>query len=156
MTDDLELVRLGLHRLQRLLGSRRTWVALAEAAHVDLSQQGIQILEVLHDGQARSVGELSGLARMDQGAVSRQVRALEAGGLARRRTSSAHGRVALVEASDEGLQAALRLHQYRHQHLVDALSSWEASDRETLGRLIVRLVDDLQATPYEPGVAAER
>ena len=57
---DLESVRLGLHRLQRLLATRRTWVSLADAAGIDLGQQEIQVLEALHDGRARSIAELRG------------------------------------------------------------------------------------------------
>ncbi len=150
---DLESVRVGLHRLQRLLATRRTWVALADAAGIDLGQQEIQVLEVLHDGRARSIAELSRMARMDAAAVSRQVRTLEVRGLVQRRPSSAHGRVSLVEASADGLSSAARLHDLRRRHLADALAEWEAGELETLGALLLRLVEDLQRTPYGAGVA---
>ena len=145
---DLEPVRLGLHRLQRLLGSRRPWAALGDAAGIDLAQQGLQVLEVLHDGQPRPMAELARLARMDAGAVSRQVRDLEERGLVVRRPSPVHGRVVLIEPSAEGRTSARRLHDLRDQHLVDALASWTAQEREVLGRLVLRLVDDLEGTSY--------
>jgi len=145
---DVEPVRLGLHRLQRLLASRRSWAALADAAGVDLPQQEIQVLQVLHDGEARSIAELARLARMDAAAVSRQIRSLEERDLVRRRPSPTHGRVVLIEPTESGLAGARRLHDLRNGHLLDALSTWSADERATLGRLMLRLVDDLQRTPH--------
>jgi DNA-binding MarR family transcriptional regulator len=145
---DVEGVRLGLHRLQRLLASRRSWSALADAADVELPQQVIQVLQVLQDGAARSMAELGRLARMDAAAVSRQVRVLEDRGLVARNPSPTHGRIVLVEPTPEGLVMARRLHDLRNRHLVDALAGWEPEERDVLGRLMLRLVDDLQATPH--------
>ena len=42
--DGLEPIRLGLHRMQRMLANRRSWSSLAEAAGVELPQQVIQVL----------------------------------------------------------------------------------------------------------------
>jgi DNA-binding MarR family transcriptional regulator len=154
---DVEPVRLGLHRLQRLLGSRRPWAALGDAAGVDLAQQEIQVLQVLHDGEARSMADLARLARMDAAAVSRQVRALEDRGLVVRRPSPVHGRIVLIEPSEQGLVTARRLHDLRDRHLVDALAGWTPDERDALGRLMVRLVDDLERTPdRRAGSAAPR
>jgi DNA-binding MarR family transcriptional regulator len=131
-----------------MLGSRRPWAALGDAAAVDLPQQEIQVLQLLHDGQARSIAELSRLARMDAGAVSRQARSLEDRGMVTRRPSPVHGRVVLIEPSHDGLDCARRLHALRQHHLADALASWSPEERKTLGRLMLRLVDDLEGTPY--------
>jgi DNA-binding MarR family transcriptional regulator len=146
---DVESVRLGLHRLQRLLASRRSSSALAVAAGVDLPQQVVQVLQVLHDGEARSVADLARMARMDGAAVSRQVRALEERGLVRRRPSPTHGRIVLIEPTADGLESARRLHELRNRHLNDALAGWDPAERDTLGRLLLRLVDDLQGTPHQ-------
>jgi DNA-binding MarR family transcriptional regulator len=147
---DVESVRLGLYRLQRLLAGRRPFSALTAAAGLDLSQQEMQVLQVLRDGDARSMAELARSARLDAGAVSRQVQALEERGLVGRRPSPDHGRIVLVEPSVEGLDAARRVDDLRHRHLLDALDHWSGEERETLGRLLLRLVDDLQNTPYRP------
>ena len=151
---DLEPVRVGLHRLQRLLAGRRAWAALAAAADVDLAQQEIQVLQVLHDGEARSIADLARLAAMDAAAVSRQVRGLEERGLVVRRSSPAHGRVVLLELTDDGARCARRLHDMRDRHLEDALGAWTPDEREALGRLLIRLVDDLQAVPYRRSTGA--
>ncbi len=144
----VEGIRLGLYRLQRLLAGRRPFSALTAAAGLDLSQQEIQVLQVLQDGAPRSMADLSRSARLDAGAVSRQVQALEERGLVGRRPSPDHGRIVLVEPSADGLNAARRVHDLRNRHLLDALDDWSADERDTLGRLLLRLVDDLQDTPY--------
>ncbi|HEV8296827.1 MAG TPA: hypothetical protein VGQ20_06020, partial [Acidimicrobiales bacterium] len=70
-TDD-EL-SLGLHRLQRLLASRRVFSRLAEASGVELSQQAIQVLRALSEDGPRPVADVARVAHMDLGAVSRQL-----------------------------------------------------------------------------------
>ena len=145
---EIEGVRLGLHRLQRLLSSRRSWSTLADAAGSDLPQQVLQVLQILRDGEARSMADLARLARMDAAAVSRQVRVLEDRGLVARRQSPHHGRIVLIEPTSDGLTLARRLYDLNTNHLVDALSSWTSDEREALGSLLVRLVDDLQRTPH--------
>jgi DNA-binding MarR family transcriptional regulator len=145
----VEDVRLGLHRLQRMLSSRRNWSALADAAGADLPQQVLQVLQVLRDGDARSMADLARLAHMDAAAVSRQIRVLEDRGLAVRRQSPDHGRIVLVAPTEAGLALAQRLHDLNITHLVDALATWAPEERATLGGLLVRLVDDLQRTPHQ-------
>ena len=150
--SDLEQIRLGLHRLQRLLASRRVSAALAAAIGHELAQQEIQVLQVLQDGSARSMADLGRSARLDAGAVTRQVQALEKQGLVDRRSSPDHGRVVLVEPTAEGLEVAKRIHQIRNRHLLDALSQWSPRERAMLGTLLLRLVDDFESTPYRGNV----
>jgi DNA-binding MarR family transcriptional regulator len=144
----IEPVRVALHRLQRLLGSRRPWVALTDAAGVSMSQQELQVLLALRDGNAASIVDVARAAGMDAAAVSRQARALEERGLVVRRQSAAHGRVVLLEPTPAGRTCARRVHHLRQRHLVDALASWDVAERDELGRLLARLVDDLERTPY--------
>ena len=145
---DVEGVRLGLQRLQRLLGARRAWAALAATASIDLAQQEMHVLLALGDGHARSMAELARLAGMDAGAVSRQVRSLEERDLVAR--SNGSGRVVLVEVTAPGRECARRVRALYDRHLADALASWEPADRDALGHLLVRLVEDLERTPYRP------
>jgi len=145
---DVEAVRLGLQRLQRLLGARRPWAALAAAASIDLSQQEMQVLLPLGDGHARSMAELARLAGMDAAAVSRQARSLEERGLVGRFAGS--GRVVLVEATPEGRECARRVRAFYDRHVADALAAWAPEERDALGRLLLRLIDDLERTPYRP------
>jgi len=150
--DDIEAqlqsVRLGLTRLQRLLSSRRVHAGMAGAARVVLPQQAMNVLRALGDREALPVGDLARAARMDTGAVSRQIRVLEEEGLVERRSSPQHGSIVLVEATAEGKAMARRFERVRGAQLSRALVDWTPEERRQLGELMLRLVDDLQATPY--------
>lgn len=150
--DDIEAqlqsVRLGLTRLQRLLSSRRVHAGMAGAARVALPQQAMNVLRALGDRDPLPVGDLARAARMDTGAVSRQIRVLEDEGLVERRSSPQHGSIVLVVATPEGAAMARRFERVRGAQLSRALSDWTPEERAQLGQLMLRLVDDLQATPY--------
>ena len=146
--DRLGTVRLGLTRLGRLLSSRRVHVGMAGAAGVSLSEQAMNVLRALGDRDPVSVGDLARAARMDTGAVSRQIRVLETEGLIVRRTSPQHRSIVLVEATPRGREIAHRFERVRNAQLTRALADWSDEEREILGRLLVRLVDDLLSTPY--------
>jgi len=144
----LQSVRLGLTRLQRLLSSRRVHAGMAGAARVVLPQQAMNVLRALGDREPLPVGDLARAARMDTGAVSRQIRVLEEEGLVERRSSPQHGSIVLVEATTEGKAMARRFERVRGAQLSRALMEWTPEERQQLGELMLRLVDDLQATPY--------
>lgn len=146
--DQLVTVRLGLTRLGRLLSSRRVHVGMAGAAGVELAEQAMNVLRALGDRDPISVGDLARAARMDNGAVSRQIRVLESEGLVLRRASPQHRSIVLVEATAQGREIARRFERVRNAQLTRALADWSDEERETLGRLLLRLVDDLQSTPY--------
>jgi len=146
--SELVDVRLGISRLQRLLSSRRINAGMAGAAGVDLSQQSIEVLRALGSNEAMPVGELARTARMDTGAVSRQLRTLTEMGLVERRASEHHGSIVLVVGTDAGRALAARYERVRSAQLSRALADWEPEERVELGRLLLRLVDDLQSTPY--------
>lgn len=141
-------VRLGISRLQRLLSSRRINAGMADAAGVGLSQQSIEVLRALGSNEAMPVGELARAARMDTGAVSRQLRTLTDLGLVERRASEHHGSIVLVVGTPAGRALAARYERVRSAQLSRALADWEPEERVELGRLLLRLVDDLQSTPY--------
>ena len=141
-------IGLGIHRLSRLLASRRVSSALADAAGVPLTQQAVEVLRALAAGSARPVAELARAARMDVGAVSRQLRVLEEQQLIVRKPSAAHRSVVLVEPTAKGRRAVARIQAVRDRHFVDALGGWSDEEREQLGVLLLRLVDDLQHTPF--------
>jgi DNA-binding MarR family transcriptional regulator len=148
LPEELAPVRVGMTRLQRLFASRRIHSNMAAAAGVRLSEQGLQVLRTLGDGRSRPVGDLARAARMDTGAVSRQLKVLEDAALVRRESSPAHRSIVLVEATPEGQRLARRYERVRSAQLARALEGWTPEERLELGRLLVRLVDDLQSTPY--------
>ena len=145
--DDL---RLALHRLQRLLSSRRVFSNLAVAAGVELSQQAVEVLAALALDGARPVAEIARVAHMDVAAVSRQLHSLEAEKLARRRSSPTHRSVVLVEATARGRRVAAHVASVRARQLDDVLAGWDGAERAAFGALLLRFVDDLQRTPFRP------
>lgn len=145
-SEEISAIAGSLQALQRLRGSRRVHAALVRAADVELSQQAVQVLLALGDSQ--SVAALARVAHMDVGAVSRQLRVLEDRGLVMRAPSPDNGSVVLVTATDTGIATARQIRRLRDEHLERALAAWTPGDRQHLGALLQRLVDDLQATPY--------
>lgn len=148
LEEELAAVRLGITRLQRLLSSRRVHSGMASAAGVTLSQQALQVLRALAEQPPQAVSDVARAARMDNGAVSRQLKVLEDEGLVRRQASPAHGSIVLVEATPAGRRVNQRYEHVRGGQLSRALESWTTEERQDLGRLLLRLVDDLQTTPY--------
>lgn len=143
---DIAAIAGAMRALQRLRGSRQVHAALVRAAHIELSQQAVQVLLALGHGQ--SVAELARAAHMDVAAVSRQLRVLEDAGLLERAPSPDHGSVVIVTPTSRGRAVAERIRRVRDEHLHRALAAWTPDDREHLAALLQRLVDDLQATPY--------
>jgi DNA-binding MarR family transcriptional regulator len=141
-----DAISAGVHRLQRLMSSRRVASRLAETAGVDLGQQAINVLRALGDGETRAVAAVARLAHMDLGAVSRQLAALEAQRLVRRR-AGANGAGPVV-ATAAGRRAAASVEAVMSRHLHDVLSDWTPEEREEFGRLLLRFVDGLARTPY--------
>jgi DNA-binding MarR family transcriptional regulator len=144
--DQIAALAAAMRDLQRLRASRRVHAALTDATGVDLSQQAIQVLAAL-DG-TQTVAEVARAARMDVGAVSRQLRALEDEGYVTKTPSRDHASVVLVAATRRGRDLAERVAASRNDHLARALEHWSTSDRRALASLLRRLVDDLQSTPY--------
>ncbi len=142
-------LRAGLGRMQRLLGSRRIFASMVGAAGADVTQQGVDVLAVLADGAARPIGEVARLARLDGGAVSRQLNRLEADGYVRR-DGAGRGSVVLVVATKRGQSLVAKVEAVRADHLQRALAGWTGAEQAQLGRLLVRLADDLQGAPYLP------
>ncbi len=141
----------GLYGLQRLLSSRRVSSRLAEAAEVSVTQQGLQILRALRDTEQLPVAEVARAARMDLGAVSRQLRVLEDLDLVTRLHSQENRSVVLIGLTTKGNELAGRIARVTNQHLHESLAGWTNREREQLGELLLRLVHDLQRTPYRNG-----
>ncbi len=146
--DGVTEIAAALARIKQLQSSRRVAVIMNAAAGVELSQQEAQVLRTLADGIVRPVAELARAAHMDVGAVSRQIRALDERSLVTRSPSPDNGSVVLVELTSAGRAVATRLVTVAHRHLVQSLAGWTESDRRRMGHLLIRLVDDLQRTPY--------
>ena len=108
----------------------------------------------LHEADELFDAQLAQAARMDVGAVSRQLRVLEDSGYVTKSPSPDNASVVLVTATARGSDVAARIGASRNDHLTRALADWTAPDRRTLTTLLHRLVDDLQATPFTESIPA--
>jgi DNA-binding MarR family transcriptional regulator len=146
--DPTDRVTAAIAVLFRLEGSRRLHRQQAEAAGVGLSQQGLRLLGRLIDEGPSTPGKLAALLELDPAVVTRLLRQLEDGGLARRERSVADGRVSTVHATESGQDAFDRMREVIWRHMRIVLDGWAATDIESLATLLERLVADVQRVPY--------
>jgi DNA-binding MarR family transcriptional regulator len=90
------------------------------------------------------VVELAGQLGRDHSTISRQMTKLESAGLLERLASQSDGRMHTARLTAQGLAAFANLGEAR-LHLLDrVLADWADSDREALGRLLLRFARALQ------------
>lgn len=146
--ESTESLHASIRRLAQLFASRRVSANLAAVAGTDLSQQGIAMMRVLLRERELSIAELAQMARMDLGAVSRQVRVMEATGLVSRKEAPSDRRVALVRLTRSGRALAQRIRRIELDQLGRVFTGWNADDLNRLAELLGRMVDDLAGTEF--------
>jgi DNA-binding MarR family transcriptional regulator len=148
--DSVDRIERSLETLLRLSASRRVHDELAAAAGVDISRPGLVLLKRIQEDGPLPLGELSRRIHMDPAVTGRQIRQLEAAGFVTRAPSATDGRVTFATVTREGAEARGRISAVQEQHMFDVLDAWSARDRQQLGRLLERFVDDLLAARYRP------
>lgn len=121
-----------IRRVRRVIGER------AAAVHPDLHPAAYLVLMMVVDhGPVRqsTVGEVIGL---DKGAVSRQVRQLEALDLVRREADPDDGRATLLSVSGEGRRRVEELDRIRRARLQHRLGSWSDDELTAFVRDLAR------------------
>jgi DNA-binding MarR family transcriptional regulator len=143
-----DAIRGPLGRLIRLGASRKVHARQLAAAGVELTQPGATLLaRIVEDGPV-VLGDLSTAADMDPGAVSRQVKALEADGLVEREGREDDARIRVLRATPAGRRVRRRIAEVQDRHMADVLAGWSDSDRATFARLLDRFVEDLRSVQY--------
>jgi len=148
--DATESLHASIRRLAQLFASRRVSANLAEVAGTDLSQQAIAMLRVLNREGELPIAELAQLARMDLGAVSRQLRVMETAALVQRKEAPSDKRVALVRLTRSGKALAQRIRRIELDQLERVFTDWDSTDLDQLAALLARMVDDLAGTGFRP------
>ena len=97
---------------------------------------------IVDDGPLRLTA-LAALLELDLSVVSRQVRSLEAAGLAAREPDPADARAALVGPTRRGRAALLETRRKRGEVLSGVLAGWPAQDRAAFVTLLSRFNHDL-------------
>ena len=114
---------------------------------------GAQLLVVLAKSGPSCGADLATALHLDQSTVSRQISALEADGLVRRRSSAQDRRVHELELTDDGRLAARTEIERRVRLLEVGVADWTEDDIETLSRLLARFVAGLRSA--EEGTRSE-
>jgi MarR family transcriptional regulator, transcriptional regulator for hemolysin len=104
--------------------------------------------------EERTQIQLAEIGDMDKTTMVVTVDALEKAGLAERRPSSRDRRARIIAVTEEGARVAERSQEIVDSVHRDALAALPGDDRESLLRLLNRLVGEALATPAEvPGTA---
>jgi DNA-binding MarR family transcriptional regulator len=147
---DFEAIRVPLGQLFRLGASRKVHARQVVAAGVDVSPPGAALLaRIVEDGPI-ALGDLSVATDMDPGAVSRQVKALEADGLVEREGREGDARIRVLRPTPAGRRVRQRIAAVQDRHMADVLDGWSDADRVIFARLLDRFVEDLRSVQYRP------
>ncbi len=148
--EGFDAIRVPLGQLIRLGASRKVHARQVAAAGVEITQPGAALLaRIVEDGPV-VLGDLSAAADMDPGAVSRQVKALEADGLVERQGREGDARIRVLRATPEGRRVRSRIAEVQDRHMADVLAGWPTTDRATFAHLLDRFVEDLRSVQYRP------
>lgn len=143
-----DAIRGPLGQLFRLGASRKVHARQIAAAGVEITQPGATLLaRIVEDGPV-VLGDLSTAVDMDPGAVSRQVKALEADGLVEREGREDDARIRVLRATTAGRQVRHRFAEVQDRHMADVLAGWSDADRTTFAHLLDRFVEDLRSVQY--------
>ena len=122
------------------------------ASGLDLERPAMSVLmSLLMAGEPLRVGEIARRMQVAGPHVTRLLHNLEGRGLVRRVPDPQDGRARLAELTAPGSEAASRYLRSMFGWFGEALTDWPAEDLETLGRLLVRLLDDLGSYAAQNG-----
>jgi DNA-binding MarR family transcriptional regulator len=148
MADDGMLAELlpRISQLSNVLNRGQVFERAVAAAGIAVDRPALSVLITLRmAGRPLRVGEIATQMQVVGPHVTRQVNELERLGLVRRVTDPADSRARLVEMAPEGGAAIERYMGEVFGWFTTAMAGWSAQDRDDLGRLLGRMVDDLTA-----------
>ena len=122
---------------------RLVWKEAAAAVHPDLQPVGYKILSAItHRGRLHA-GAIADVLEIDKSVVSRQVKHLEALGLARSVADPNDGRARFIEATPAAMESIALKGSRMQQQLYSQLRTWSGDDVDTLATLLGRLTSDV-------------
>jgi DNA-binding MarR family transcriptional regulator len=107
--------------------------------HKHLDRAGYVLLRTLADGGVASISGVAAALGLDATTVTRQVAALEADGLVRRRRDGLDARVCRVEITALGRRRMESVQAARRERVGALVADWSATDVDRLGSLLGRL-----------------
>jgi DNA-binding MarR family transcriptional regulator len=146
-TADLRLLHLALMDLIGIFNEPQRDDALIAEAGIALDRALFPLLVRIERLGPLGVVELADIAGRDHTTVSRQVARLEELGLVARRAGKADKRVREAAVTAKGLAMTRAIDKARERMAGPILARWSAADRQTLIRLVRKLVDDVKQRP---------
>ncbi|MFI5777755.1 MarR family winged helix-turn-helix transcriptional regulator [Nocardia sp. NPDC051570] len=132
-----------LIRLTRLRERTQAQIAANTSGEIEIAAYGI-IFRLLCDGPMRS-GTLAEALFSDASTISRQVASLVKRGLIERRADPGDGRASVLVVTEAGREVAAEIRKRRNETLDRVMADWTHDERELLGSLLRRFVDDYEA-----------
>jgi len=117
----------------------------------DLDRAGYLMARTLDATGPVSINGLAATLGLDATTVTRQVAAMEATRLVRRRADPDDARVSLISLSPLGRRRMLTVQSARKERIGTLLRSWSDGDRQELGRLLTRFNDELSRDMVDDG-----
>ena len=118
---------------------RAVWKEAAAAVHPDLQPVGYKIISaIVHRGRLHA-GAIADVLEIDKSVVSRQVKHLEALGLAQSVVDPNDGRARFIEATPAAIASVGQKASRMQQKLYTQLRQWPGDDVDELARLLGRL-----------------
>jgi DNA-binding MarR family transcriptional regulator len=146
--DPIGVVETEMALLQRALER----LARRADVHRELDRASYLVARALEATGPVSLKELAGRLGVDATTVTRQVAAMEAGGLVDRRADPDDGRVSLIGLAPTG-QRKMRVERAtRRERVQELVAGWPKRDQVELGRLLGRLNDAICDLEH-PGVS---
>jgi DNA-binding MarR family transcriptional regulator len=147
--DPIDVVETEMALLQRALER----LARRADIHRDLDRASYLVARTVDATGPISLKDLAGRLGLDATTVTRQVAAMEAGGLVSRRDEPDDGRVSLIGLAPTG-QRKMRAEQAaRRARVQELVAGWPKRDQGELGRLLGRLNDaicDVEHRGHKP------
>jgi DNA-binding MarR family transcriptional regulator len=122
---------------------RAVWKEAAAAVHPDLQPVGYKILSAVVRRGPMHAGAIAEALEIDKSVVSRQVRHLEALGLATSLPDPNDGRARIIEPTPVAIERVGRRSSRMQQQLYAQLRTWPSADVGELARLLARLTNDV-------------
>jgi DNA-binding MarR family transcriptional regulator len=133
--DTIGIIELELLRLVRHLETfgRRS------ALYLQVDRAGYLVLRTIEDLGALTTKALATALNLDASTVTRQLTALEAGGLVERRPDPNDRRSSTIALTDEGRRMMGGVERERRQGIEALVGDWAEREKVSLGRALNRL-----------------
>jgi DNA-binding MarR family transcriptional regulator len=143
--DEIAAVEEQLRRL--FVRVRAVWKEAAASVHPDLQPVGYKILSaVVHRGRMHA-SVIAEILEIDRSVVSRQVKQLEAFGLAQIVADPNDGRARFIEPTPAAIESVGVRGSRMQRQLYAQLRTWPSDDVDELARLLERLSAGVVAAP---------